>query len=524
MTTPWDVDATGFVLPDGLDDDASYDTVLNGRPVWSFSPGRDASGTGRRVVAWPKALRPFLVGRADVEIREHLSGEVAARAEVVFGDDAERELAVVDGTGRPLYIDKSGHLKKPLSEQAPEVREEMFAACHRILAVLEEFGVVGFIAYGTLLGAARNGHVIGHDNDIDLAYASAKTHPVDVVREAFGVERALRRAGFRVRRGMGARLNVRLEVSDGTVRGIDVFTAAWIEDVLYIPSDTGFRLPRSTVVPAQPISLEGETFPAPADPETLLAHTYGPTWRVPDPSFSYDTPRWLMRRLAGWYGGLTMHRKKWDFFYGQEARARVPRKPSPFATWVTEEFPSDRPVLDLGTGTGRDAVWFARQGRRAVGLDYAAGYRAARKRVASKPWDIEFADLNLYDTRAVLAWGTALARADEAVDLYARFLLPDLDPPGRRNLWRLASIALRRGGLLFLEFRTGLAPDGSRPPRARHVVELDDVVAQVRAAGGTIVTATSGTGLAPFEDEDPHVCRIVARWDDVVSDREVAAS
>jgi len=513
----WTVDERGFTIPPTLVEDSTYEVLIGEAAVWAFTPARDAHDAR---VRWPKALRPFLVGRAEMRLREYLSGEVVASASVVLGGDESRTIAVVDGRGNALIIDKSGHIKKPLADQDPEVRREVLAACHRILDVLEAQGVAGFIAYGTLLGAVRNGRIIGHDNDVDLAYASQRTQPVDIMRESFAIERALRRAGFRVRRGMGARVNVRLPVADGTIRGIDVFTAAWVEDVLYIPSDTGFELPRSTLVPTRPIELEGETYPAPGDAETLLAHTYGPSWRVPDPSFAYETPRWLFRRLAGWYGGMTMHRKGWDDFYARHARGRVPRQPSAFARWVEEHHPSERRLIDLGTGTGRDALYFARRGRPVTGLDFAPGYRRARRRAREQGWPVTFGDLNLYDTRAVLAWGTALSRSEEPVDLYARFVWAVLEPLGRDNLVRLASMALRRGGLLFLEFRTGAEAED---PERSSATGSDPaaVLAHLRAAGATIVSTTSGSGLAVLGDEDPDVCRVVARWSGSESEEQV---
>ena len=52
--------------------------------------------------------------------------------------------------------------------------------------------VEGWIAFGTLLGAAREGKVIGHDSDIDLAYLSEKPTPAEMAVELYGVARALR--------------------------------------------------------------------------------------------------------------------------------------------------------------------------------------------------------------------------------------------------------------------------------------------------------------------------------------------
>jgi SAM-dependent methyltransferase len=173
--------------------------------------------------------------------------------------------------------------------------------------------------------------------------------------------------------------------------------------------------------------------------------------------------------------------------------------------------------VDLGTGNGRDALWFARNGRDVYAVDYSAGVLGrASRRPGFRKLPVTFATTNLNDTREVLALGTKLARADDTVDLYGRFLLHSLAEPGRDNLYRLASMSLRRGGRLFLEFRT--TQDASRSHHFttgnRHYLDPAEVVGHIEARGGTVLHVSSGTGLARFEDEDPHVARVVATWND----------
>jgi len=523
-TDAMSVDDERLRLPAGLDAATTYDVLVNGDHVWSLTPAQDARG--RRQVAWPKAIQRRLLGRAEVVLREHLSGTERGRARQVFGGRDDLEVRIVDADGHALILDKWGQLIRPLSSESGSVIDELMDHTARLLEDLQEkAGVPAFICYGTLLGAVRNGRLIGHDNDIDVAYLSEHPTPVDVVREAYRIERALRDAGWLVRRGSGVRLNVRLRLSDGSSRFIDVFTAHWVEGSLYIPSDTGFPMPREAIVPLATVELMGRKLPAPADPERLLAATYGEGWRVPDPSFRYETPRGLSRRLGGWFGGLVSHRKHWDSFDSQQ-RHTVPKRPSPFARWVASHHPSTRPIVDVGAGTGRDAIFFAREGRRVLAVDYVVsavrkGQRTAESRSLPIRWDL----LNLYDTREVLAYGARLSRLPEPADVYARFLPHDLEPHGRENLWRLASMSLRRGGQLFVEFRT--PEDRDRPhvygEHTRNYLEPADVVAEIEAAGGTVVDLVSGRpGMAKLREEDPAVCRIVARWSEAAEETQDA--
>ncbi len=525
----WAADDHGVRLPGDLDPDLTYDVLVNDQHVWSFVPSRDvtrlprelaedlgddAPGRPRSFVPWPPALRKRLTGRAQVGLRHHVSGDVLALADHVFDGVQDETAAVTDRRGRPLIIDKYGRLTRPLSQQEPDEVHELLDVCSTLLEVLQEqAGVPSFVVYGTLLGAVRDQRLIKHDNDIDLAYLSRCPHPVDVAREGLRIERILRDAGYEVRRGSGVRLNVRVKLSDGSLRGIDVFTAHWVEGVLYMPSDTGFRLPQDTILPLGEVDLHGHPMPAPNRPEPLLAATYGQGWKKPDPAFKYDTPRYLYRRINGWFGGLISHRKYWDAFYSQQ-RSQVPKGPSPFATWVAEHHPSSRPLVDVGCGTGRDSLWFSAQGRHVIGLDYNQGVlRRAARRSERRELDTEFHLVNLYDSRAALAWGATLAHREEPCDILARFTLHALRDEGQWNLIRMASMALRREGKLFLEFRT---PEDADLPHVfshkRHYLEPREVEDLVTASGGRVLERSVGQGLAPYESEDPVVCRMVATW------------
>ncbi len=506
-----------IVLPEELATDRTYDIDLNGQHVWSLQPGKlPAETQSTRHVSWPKALHPFLRGHAEVALRDHVEDRTIASAHHVFADEHDHSVAVVDGKGRPLVLDKYMRLTKPLTGAPDEAVSDILDQLESLLAALEDAGAPAFICYGTLLGAVREGGFIGHDNDLDIAYLSDQTTPVDVIREGFRIERRLRDGGWSVRRGSGARLNVRLHMQDGSIRFVDVFTACWIDGTFYMQSDTGFDFPREALLPLQPVTLSGREVPAPADSERLLVATYGPSWRTPDPAFQYETPKWLARRLQGWFGGLTGHRKTWDAFYRPKSAWRqVPEEPSDFARWVSERYPSERLLLDIGSGTGRDALHFAHS-RTVQGVDYSmAAMTRARRRTGTLGLPLTFSPLNLYDLRDVLALGTRLSRDETPPDLYARFVLHALNPLGQDHLFRLARMSLRRGGHLFLEFRTTQDRQTEHlfGPKFRRFLDVDEVAADIETYGGRVLERTHGTGLARLESEDPHVGRIVAAWD-----------
>ncbi|MDZ5621225.1 class I SAM-dependent methyltransferase [Nocardioides bizhenqiangii] len=505
----------GITLRGDLDVDRTYDVVINGLHVWSLQPERDMQQRQAAYVCdWPKALTSHLNGTADIELRDHVTQDLIGSTSARLGD-GDDPIAVRNKDGRPLILDKWGRMIVRLdSEGSQQVDELMKYVVDLLDALQNTCGVPAYVAYGTLLGAVRNGQLIGYDNDVDLAYVASHETPVDIVRESFRIQRTLTEHGWLVRRGSGSRLNVRVPMEDGSVRHIDIFTAFWIGDTFHTAVDIGCRMSREDVLPVSYVDLCGHRVAAPANPAAILAAAYGEGWRVPDPAFQYDSPTWLKRRFSGFFGGYITHRKRWDAFNASHGK-RLVKKPSPFAHWVHSEFPSDATIVDAGCGGGRDSRLFARSGRTVLGVDYSLGaVMRANRWAARRATNASFEPVNFYDTRAVLAMGARLSREERPVDVYARFLLHALEDRGRANFWRMVSMSLRSGGRLFLEFRT------ERDARNKHFfgkhfrryLDPDLVQAEIEANGGRVVHREAGTGLAPFRSEDPHVCRIVATW------------
>jgi hypothetical protein len=164
-------------------------------------------------------------------------------------------------------------------------------------------GIWHALAYGTLLGAVRDGDIIAWDYDIDFFI-----RPMDLARvEALNAVMAA--DGFAVRRttmsasalainplgasgGSGPRLTVQYQertvgdlyafslFSDGILRWYDV------EHELYWCPDSSF--PHYFVETLEPVTLRGKRYPGPRAAEQWLDGTYGAEWRTP---FQAGDPR-----------------------------------------------------------------------------------------------------------------------------------------------------------------------------------------------------------------------------------------
>ena len=211
------------------------------------------------------------------------------------------------------------------------------------------------------------------------------------------------------------------------------------------------------------------------------------------------------------------HHDYWNGFYAGADRGRVPEQPSAFATWADRQLPPGQEVVELGFGTARDALFFARRGRPVHGFDFAeSAVDHARTRAATEGLGARFSLLDLYDDAGVDRVAGSLGSAAAARGVYGRFLVHSLEDPGRANLLRLAAAALGGDrGELFLEFRTGKDLGQEHLFGDDHFRQFIDpmvVVLEVEHLGGEVTHLEEGCGLAVYRTEDPHVARLIARF------------
>ena len=263
---------------------------------------------------------------------------------------------------------------------------------------------------------------------------------------------------------------------------VDVFVAFHVEAPFFQLGNRSGALPaRGDRAHLDDRAARASSFPAPADPEAMLAFVYGPRWRVPDPSFHFADPlggRAPARRLAA---GLPRASSRAGTATGP------PRTPARCHTGVVLRALGrargcrwSTPVADLGCGNGRDAWFFAKRRREVRSFDCSPEARVRTRRLLRRkgaPHDVRRLQLN--ELRTVLAEGLLLRGST----LYARQLLDSVDDEARRNLWRLARLA---GGEVFVEFASGRA----RPPDVpglQRALDADSVVAEAAAAGGRLL-------------------------------------
>lgn len=112
-------------------------------------------------------------------------------------------------------------------------------------------------------------------------------------------------------------------------------------------------------------------------------------------------------------------------------------------------------VLDIGSGTGRDAAHLAEMGHRVTAVEPTDALRVAASRLHPSP-AINWVDDGLPDLKSIVAGGEQF----DLVMLTAVWM--HLEAVERRRAMPIVASLVRPGGIMIMSFRHGLVPQGRR--------------------------------------------------------------
>lgn len=160
----------------------------------------------------------------------------------------------------------------------------------RLEEVFAELGHPLVMAYGTLLGAVREGHFLEHDDDVDMLFP-LEAVDADAARPLLAdLQGRLRERGYGIWRNP---TGLNFHVTDrATGRHVDAFPYLVDGDraTLHMTSMRLETLDLDVLEPAGRRELLGRSVPVPHRPERFLEERYGPGWRVEDPYHDWTWP------------------------------------------------------------------------------------------------------------------------------------------------------------------------------------------------------------------------------------------
>lgn len=431
--------------------DGTIDVLIDNRRVWSTRPPEPA-GKGKLKLPWPKALHPYLHGTSVVTLRSSADGRVLATGQIQIGRSAE-PIEVRDNHGRWLAVNKWSRLGPSFEGDDTGLQERLLNSAQRLVSDLQQLGYPVFVVGGTLLGAIRKGDLLPHDDDIDLAWVCREDNPLDIAIASLKMERQLVELGYTsIRLGL-AHLQITFFDDDAnTDHYVDIFTGFFMDGQYGQPFALRGDLKPDDLEPVSTVRIRDLEFPAPARPEAWLAFAYGPSWRVPDPSFTFVTPRSTIRRYENWFGVFNRGRVYWEKKFEKLVERPELTEGYDAVDQLLQLLPAGANVLDIGSSDGRVTERIARRARRVIGVDYS--YAALRLARLSAPANVEYRYLNVNDRRALLEFGIDLIEEGEDWHISAIQLLAGVPLQGRQNFFLFLNLILTGNTFAFATFDT----------------------------------------------------------------------
>lgn len=444
------VTRSGVVLdPVALEDSDIVDVRFDGHRVWSVAV--PYAENDQVTLKWPKALHKRLTGVTTVTLTDSATQRLIDTAKNVRFGLSRKRLELVDARGRWLAMTKWDRLGPVLDGRDDDLGAELLRNGKRLVGDLEESGHDVYIVGGTLLGIVRDGGLLPHDDDLDLAFYCRAENPLDIGLESYRMERMLQERGYTVIRHSLAHLEVEYFNKSGEPdHYIDIFTG-FFRDGLYCQPFAlrGDQVKMEDLVPTRLRTIEGVDLPEPANPEAWLSYAYGEGWRIPDPTFKFITPKSTLRRFEAWFGVYNRGRVFWDKHYLEHRESVGFTSATRPMRHFLRDIPEKARILDLGCGDGRWSKELAKSGHQVTAVDYS--HEALRIARAGDPdGSVDFRYLNINDRAALFELGSWMLGTGDEWCVFAHHSPQALTKGNRQNLLLFLDLVLRGGGFADL--------------------------------------------------------------------------
>jgi ubiquinone/menaquinone biosynthesis C-methylase UbiE len=200
----------------------------------------------------------------------------------------------------------------------------------------------------------------------------------------------------------------------------------------------------------------------------------------------------------------------WNQFYGRSGQVGA-IWPSQFAAFVLGEIDRQEDLIDVGCGTGRDALFFASHGLKVVGLDAS---EAAIRICTSLQRDSGMKSVNFIHGSvddADLLDQVSQYRTSRAPTVYARFFLHAISDEQEDRFLSFARSICLDGGMLAAEFRTVRDAGQTKvtPDHYRRFMEPVSFLEKAHRHGFATNYYVEGFGFAKYGADDAYVSRCI---------------
>jgi SAM-dependent methyltransferase len=203
----------------------------------------------------------------------------------------------------------------------------------------------------------------------------------------------------------------------------------------------------------------------------------------------------------------------WDTYY---RITRGPAAPSQFGVFVHGEAPDGAGIVDIGCGSGRDAIFFAQHGNFVLGIDQSANaISICKERAATLGLaNCDFVDASISrseDAPKIQTAVEAISNDGRPIVVYARFFLHAIHEDEENAFFDAAVDWISRApeGMIAVEFRTARDQYQGKetPDHYRRFLSSMGIGLTAIQRGLKIDYFVEGFGFAKYRNDDAHVAR-----------------
>lgn len=257
---------------------------------------------------------------------------------------------------KDLIVNQWGGVVTPFRNLSLEEKRDLILQSKNLINDIKiKLNIDCFLSYGGLLGAVREGALIGHDFDIDFIFL-AQDNQLSVHKNAENLINYFMEKNFYV----DAESNGQFRIKDKSgIFSLEFFAGWFHEKKFYQYFAIQGSCTIDDVLPLQKIQLEGIDLPIPNNPKKILEHIYGKNWKIPDPNFKYHLTEKNWEPFKFLFHEI--NNEFWDSYYKKENKNLVwIEEPSDFALFIFNNYNSEK-IIEFGCGNGRDGFFFAKK-------------------------------------------------------------------------------------------------------------------------------------------------------------------
>ncbi|MCF6288050.1 MAG: class I SAM-dependent methyltransferase [Proteobacteria bacterium] len=209
---------------------------------------------------------------------------------------------------------------------------------------------------------------------------------------------------------------------------------------------------------------------------------------------------------------VAFNKSYWDRFYKHNFK----HTPSQFCVSVLTELDNDAVIVELGSGNGRDSLYFSSQGHVTIALDLsheaiASCESEAKKRQVNHSYFVQADLTDKQQIKSIIAKARIKAK-NLPLTFYSRFVIHSLDDNQEKVLLATLSENIQMNEKVYFEFRSqeDANLDKHFGGHYRRYVDTEKFFLRLKNGGFEIEYQIIGQGMAKYKEEDPFVARIIA--------------